>query len=676
MSSLSEFSSQISDPHGFATAALAKLLSLGDEMGEEDASQLALFMLALHSSKTPLEAENEVADMLTNPKEFTAWVYDFLTREKEAFKNNASKKRSAPDHDDQPTTTPSDPTTKKLFKPIVWDLPEPNPTPLVTPPPAKKPTLDTDAQKRLRSERFGVSLSDPEAVEPVVEPKRVVGIVGRGAGIQARLGVRGETSPARPIAARLGVKGGSGEMDMEGVVRNNEGMDRNGGLQHADSARPGDAPVSNQFQGQQQQQGNFNAQQQQSYGQHQGPQQRVQYGGYNRGGGFGNQGMQQQGHFNNNQQYGGPQQQGFNGPPQQQPWNNNFANRQSQYQQRPPNGPAGAPTFFYDSFGNMVPMGMPQQMGGSGGYNQRGGGGMRGGFGYNQGGYGAGGPMYGGAGGMRGGFRGGASQMGVRPAFNGHQQQQQPPFLIGGAKPPADISTSDAVFTSEDGPTSATAPESEDEGGAEIITHVSASTTTPAVPGPTTTAPITATPAPYSAGYQQAYQPAPCRFGGGCTRYGCTFSHPWDAPPAAMATRQCRYWPNCANPACPFVHPSPGAAAPAGVVAKTDISTVPCKYDAYCNKPACPFKHTNARGSAVGVVKPHVSERVFAAAEAEKVLGEGVIENGSAVADVGVDMKEGGDAAVAVSAVVVEERKKEIGEDLDDEELIDEDGLL
>ncbi|BHF60101.1 hypothetical protein SprV_0100306200 [Sparganum proliferum] len=88
------------------------------------------------------------------------------------------------------------------------------------------------------------------------------------------------------------------------------------------------------------------------------------------------------------------------------------------------------------------------------------------------------------------------------------------------------------------------------------------------------------------------FHPA-CKFGAGCSRLGCPFSHAGQPPNIATQTLGvlCRFYPRCKNAACPFLHPPMALSKPA--VAKV------CRYGSACtNRVTCPFSHPT--GAAVG----------------------------------------------------------------------------
>ncbi|KAL7061761.1 hypothetical protein AAHC03_0812 [Spirometra sp. Aus1] len=88
------------------------------------------------------------------------------------------------------------------------------------------------------------------------------------------------------------------------------------------------------------------------------------------------------------------------------------------------------------------------------------------------------------------------------------------------------------------------------------------------------------------------FHPA-CKFGAGCSRLGCPFSHAGQPPNIATQTLGvlCRFYPRCKNAACPFLHPPMALSKPA--VAKV------CRYGSACtNRVNCPFSHPT--GAAVG----------------------------------------------------------------------------
>ncbi|VDL97007.1 unnamed protein product [Schistocephalus solidus] len=88
------------------------------------------------------------------------------------------------------------------------------------------------------------------------------------------------------------------------------------------------------------------------------------------------------------------------------------------------------------------------------------------------------------------------------------------------------------------------------------------------------------------------FHPA-CKFGAGCSRLGCPFSHAGQPPSIATQTLGvlCRFYPRCKNAACPFLHPPMP-------LAKTAVAKV-CRYGSACtNRVTCPFSHPT--GAAVG----------------------------------------------------------------------------
>ncbi|KAJ3032046.1 UNVERIFIED_CONTAM: hypothetical protein HDU68_008079 [Siphonaria sp. JEL0065] len=644
----SEYTSLLTNPDQFANEVFAKLEALGDAISKDDSSQLALFFLELYKNDTPRnKAEEEMADMLGNAHEFTSWVYDRLDKEREAIAAASNpKKRSAPEpeHEQQEAQKPM-----KEFKvqKIVWDAPEPsNPAPKtsapVSQPPAKKVALDLEEQKRLRMARFGI-VEQPAPVStptpaPPQQKSQSVGIVGRGtsnapsSGIQSRIG-GGISSRLGPQSGLVRESSGSAKSDDGNQHTQDHSQQQQ---QHQNGNRPESQSLDNESPYHQQsqfQQGNFHSgfnsnQQQQNWNN-------------NRNNNSNNSGFRQNNFHNKNRFQNG----------------NNLQNGQTNFQ---PSGaqqlqqglmiPAG---FFMDAYGNLVPTMNAQQQqfgGGRGGFGMQ----QRGhsAFGYNN--------NRGGSGSMRGNFRGNAS-FGARPPFSSHQQpQHQLPLNPNQSSYPEDPAAPSGGEESAQHGAAASIAESED-GGAEIVMDA----------GTATDVGTTSTSAPSSFIPQhQQQQPASCRFGAACTRYDCIFWHPWNQQQGAVlggaippGMRQCRFWPNCINPACTFFHPAASASTP---VERTDISQIPCKFDGFCTKPGCPFKHAvgqqlpgNKSVVFNGAGKTHVSERMFAAEEAEKVYGEGVVEAAAATAVTASEES-------VITSVVVG----------NDEELIDEDALL
>ncbi|KAI9353722.1 hypothetical protein BDR26DRAFT_849098 [Obelidium mucronatum] len=639
--SLADFSALLTNPDQFGTAVFEQLRQLGDPLAAEDATALALFMLELYKNDTPRDkAEAEMADMLTSAGAFTAWVYEYLDGEKRKLGAANTKKRTAPDLEPEASGETKAQKDFKVKK-IVWEDPAPAAPKKEKPvaaPPAKRVALDSEEQKKLRMARFGIVEEEKKSVP---HPKQTsVGIVGRGSGSATSV------QAVRPgIAARLGPQpsSGSGKGDDGDHVHHNQQnhsvpQPPHQSNQYSTSQNQNqNQSISNERNQFQQPQNSFGGQQQQQWSNHN------QNNGFRQNSNFNNF---NNGNFNNNH--------GF----QNQQRHDNFQ-RSGVHQLQQGMMPTVPNGFFMDSYGNLVPtMNVGQNMGGGrGGFGmqQRG----RGGFsGYNNSNQSFRGNFNGG---LRGGFRGASNVMGgTRPAFNNHQEHQLPTN-------PNSAEDPSATSGGEEGqPTGPSLAESED-GGAEIVIDAAPS-------GEGTSAPTAGIPAAsFAGGYQQQQafqqqqqQPAPCRFGAGCTRYGCIFLHPWDAQVQTQQQRQCRFWPNCINPVCPFFHPGP--TTPAG--AATDISSVPCKFDGYCTKPGCPFKHSKSKTAVFnGATSSHISERAFAADEAEKVLPEGVVDSKATPAAAGA-----GDSAVAtessseskITAVIVG------GE----EELIDEDALL
>lgn len=129
----------------------------------------------------------------------------------------------------------------------------------------------------------------------------------------------------------------------------------------------------------------------------------------------------------------------------------------------------------------------------------------------------------------------------------------------------------------------------------------------------------------------------PCKFGGGCTRQGCVFVHPWDVRGDPSAQVMCRYGAACTRADCHFKHP---AHRPAPYSRNKFSAT-------FAKKSGSPASAAAAGGSGKateGSIAPkpeesaeHVSERLkrFAgssnAGETERILpGQTAASNGDA----------------------------------------------
>ncbi|XP_057670821.1 zinc finger CCCH domain-containing protein 14 [Diorhabda carinulata] len=67
-----------------------------------------------------------------------------------------------------------------------------------------------------------------------------------------------------------------------------------------------------------------------------------------------------------------------------------------------------------------------------------------------------------------------------------------------------------------------------------------------------------------------------CKFGSGCTKRDCPYTHSVVSVRAVTPPQICKYFPKCANVACPYFHPKF------------------CKFGKYCkNKNDCAFSHSN-----------------------------------------------------------------------------------
>ncbi|KAI8607207.1 hypothetical protein BC830DRAFT_1159312, partial [Chytriomyces sp. MP71] len=516
-----------------------------------------------------------------------------------------SRKRSKPDESDHSEASAplQQPQQKKPFKPIVWDAPEPPKSSTPAPP------LSLEARKELRAAKFGAQL-DPlppsapqqrdqqqQQVPPVTS--RSVGIKGAASNSAISVTANGFGGPASlgrgggAIASRLGPRGG-GHAGGSGIQSRLNGSEAgSASVVNAEKSLDSLAEDDVQMADSQGSEGSdpLRHHNQQGYNQQ------------NTGGQWGR----------NNQNYGGRG--GFQGNNQggRGGWNQSQGYRQSNMNmssgmQQLQNGIMGAggpivQQFGMDQFGNIIPLG-PMNMGMMQGGSGRGG--ARGGL--QQQGYGRG---RGGYGNQRGSGYGNQQQGGWNSSYGGARPQSyqnqsfqpQPPQL-------APVATADSSTTAGD-TTDGPGPATSEAGDVEIILDNTAGAANPgsasAHPQPSTSAPA----------------PTPCFYGNGCTRADCRFSHPWQLPQGAA--RQCRFWPNCLNAMCPFYHPGTTGAA------KTDLSAVPCKFDAFCSKPGCPYKHT-AKGAggnmSVTFNKPTGAtvDRLFAAEEAEKVLGESVVE--------------------------------------------------
>jgi hypothetical protein len=79
--------------------------------------------------------------------------------------------------------------------------------------------------------------------------------------------------------------------------------------------------------------------------------------------------------------------------------------------------------------------------------------------------------------------------------------------------------------------------------------------------------------------------PPPCRYGDGCARADCWFSHPKERTPEPSPAEQpawCPHGPACAVPGCLRHHDRSRSPARARAA---------CRWGGQCLSPVCPFRH-------------------------------------------------------------------------------------
>jgi len=83
--------------------------------------------------------------------------------------------------------------------------------------------------------------------------------------------------------------------------------------------------------------------------------------------------------------------------------------------------------------------------------------------------------------------------------------------------------------------------------------------------------------------------PRPCTYAEKCTRFGCTFAHPFErVEPTDPALKPCKFAAGCTRFGCEKVHP-PERVEP------TDPATKPCKFAAECTRFGCKNVHPPER---------------------------------------------------------------------------------